>query len=113
MDFSIDEPRLEEERDGAEETPRPAKQRKAIRSARATKACDICRRQKTRCFPSQVSAACLRCVTLGNNCSFLEEQQSIEPFKESALEQIRVGSHVAGGAQQKEPLEKRLVVSAV
>lgn len=113
MDFSIEEPRLEEERDGVEETPRPAKQQKAVRSARATKACDICRRQKTRCFPSQVSAACLRCVTLGNNCSFLEDQQSIEPFKEAVLEPRRVGPHLPGGAQQKEPLEKRLVLRAV
>lgn len=35
---------------------------------RASKACDRCRKQKTRCFPAE--GACLRCKTLGLTCSF-------------------------------------------
>lgn len=38
---------------------------------RALKACESCRRQKTRCFPSDdKSHACLRCLSVGRECSF-------------------------------------------
>lgn len=56
------------------EAPRP---KKGIRMSRAAKACEICRRQKTRCFPSQNSSSCLRCMTLGFECSFLITGENI------------------------------------
>lgn len=46
---------------------------RSYRAARASKACVICRRQKTRCFPSQDTKACLRCASLGIECSFLTD----------------------------------------
>ncbi|ODQ67027.1 hypothetical protein NADFUDRAFT_49477 [Nadsonia fulvescens var. elongata DSM 6958] len=51
------------------QTKRPA-------AARASKACEICRRQKTRCFPALNSRSCLRCLTLGFDCSFLDEGEN-------------------------------------
>ena len=41
-----------------------------VRPGRASKACDTCRKQKTRCYDSaKHGGACLRCVTLQNPCS--------------------------------------------
>lgn len=51
-------------------------QRKRHRgTSRASKACEICRRQKTRCFASSNSKCCLRCQTLGLQCSFLNGEK--------------------------------------
>lgn len=48
-----------------------------IRPGRASKACDSCRKQKTRCYESENRrGACLRCDTLKHLCSL--EQDSIE-----------------------------------
>ncbi|ANZ74898.1 BA75_02405T0 [Komagataella pastoris] len=41
--------------------------------SRASKACSSCRRQKTRCFPSSDSIACLRCASMSQVCSFEED----------------------------------------
>ncbi|CEP21867.1 unnamed protein product [Cyberlindnera jadinii] len=46
---------------------------------RATKACASCRRQKTRCFPSPNSISCLRCYSLGKDCSFLTDGTLSDP----------------------------------
>jgi hypothetical protein len=41
-----------------------------LRSSRVSKACTLCRRQKTRCYPSTTDdETCLRCETLAQTCS--------------------------------------------
>ncbi|PYH49022.1 uncharacterized protein BP01DRAFT_353340 [Aspergillus saccharolyticus JOP 1030-1] len=41
-----------------------------IRTGRALKACNSCRKNKTRCYPSNnMNGGCLRCVTLAQPCS--------------------------------------------
>ncbi|KAH7142755.1 putative C6 finger domain protein [Dactylonectria estremocensis] len=41
-----------------------------LRSGRASKACDLCRKQKTRCYASNdANGICLRCKTLSQPCS--------------------------------------------
>ncbi|KAG0682466.1 CCR4-NOT transcription complex subunit 10, partial [Pichia californica] len=40
---------------------------------RASKACEFCRQQKTRCLRSDSSIACLRCLSLNLKCSLLQE----------------------------------------
>jgi hypothetical protein len=49
-----------------------------LRSGRASKACDLCRRHKTRCYTSQTRRSCLRCTTLRQNCSLSNE--TVEPI---------------------------------
>ncbi|KAK6201483.1 uncharacterized protein RJT21DRAFT_130587 [Scheffersomyces amazonensis] len=44
--------------------------RKAAQATRTLKACDLCRRQKTRCFRSSERNSCLRCIFLNKPCSF-------------------------------------------
>lgn len=66
------------------EAPRP---KKAIRTSRAAKACEICRKQKTRCFPSQNSPSCLRCMTLGFECSFLISGENVNLQHQQNLHQ--------------------------
>ncbi|ODQ61009.1 hypothetical protein WICANDRAFT_28061 [Wickerhamomyces anomalus NRRL Y-366-8] len=46
---------------------------KHVHVPRAAKACLACRRQKTRCFPSNDSNSCLRCQSLSRPCSFLKD----------------------------------------
>lgn len=36
---------------------------------RASRACDACRKQKTRCYESGRDLACLRCARIGQQCS--------------------------------------------
>ena len=41
-----------------------------LRSSRVSKACTLCRKQKTRCYPSNSDdETCLRCETLAQTCS--------------------------------------------
>lgn len=41
-----------------------------LRTERSGKACDSCRKQKTRCYPSgNAASTCLRCLTLKQRCS--------------------------------------------
>ncbi|CCH41997.1 hypothetical protein BN7_1536 [Wickerhamomyces ciferrii] len=44
-----------------------------IHVPRAAKACAACRRQKTRCFPSNDGPSCLRCQSLSKPCSFITD----------------------------------------
>lgn len=99
-------------------------QKRAVRTSRAAKACDICRKQKTRCFPSGSSRSCLRCVTLGFECSFLTQDPDGPPDfamaplnhqHSTGLFSSGTGSSVAGsssamGTTNSTPgmLEKRL-----
>lgn len=39
---------------------------------RALRACDMCRHQKTRCFPKPDGPGCLRCHVLNTTCSFID-----------------------------------------
>ncbi|UNI24975.1 hypothetical protein JDV02_010688 [Purpureocillium takamizusanense] len=53
-----------------------------LRSARASKACDLCHKYKTRCYVPQVSGGtCLRCETLSQPCS-LQRSPHIRPIYE-------------------------------
>ncbi|KAG2732131.1 hypothetical protein G9P44_004548 [Scheffersomyces stipitis] len=47
-----------------------ARNRKAGQATRTLKACELCRKQKTRCFRSPENKACLRCTFLSKSCSF-------------------------------------------
>lgn len=54
-------------------TPSPTERqnRKVAQASRTLKACELCRRQKTRCFRAPDDPAlCLRCSFLGATCSF-------------------------------------------
>lgn len=46
------------------------------KTSRSLRACDLCRKLKTRCLPCQDSLACLRCKNLGYLCSL----QNIDDF---------------------------------
>lgn len=60
--------------------------RKLAQATRTLKACDLCRRQKTRCFKASPSATtCLRCTFLRSSCSF--ENDSADQATEQATEQ--------------------------
>lgn len=50
---------------------------------RAAKACLACRRQKTRCFPSNDSLSCLRCQSLSRPCSFIKDGVGHSGFNNS------------------------------
>ncbi|KAL6407574.1 hypothetical protein AUP68_08593 [Ilyonectria robusta] len=54
-----------------------------LRSGRASKACDLCRKQKTRCYASNdANGICLRCQTLSQPCSLIfaaTESRSASP----------------------------------
>lgn len=54
--------------------------RKLAQASRTLRACELCRKQKTRCFRSpEYPTSCLRCRFLSKTCSFkLEEQESSE-----------------------------------
>jgi len=59
-----------------EKSKKMTEQRTEIRQIhvpRAAKACLACRRQKTRCFPSNDSSSCLRCLSLARPCSFSKD----------------------------------------
>lgn len=58
--------------------------RKLAQATRTLKACDLCRRQKTRCFKATGTATtCLRCTFLRTRCSF--ENETAEEPPELAL----------------------------
>lgn len=51
-----------------------------IQPTRAYRACDYCRKQKTRCFRSSPAAVCcLRCISVGIECSFETAYRSANP----------------------------------
>lgn len=54
----------------------PVKKRNV--GTRALRACDMCRHQKTRCFPKPDGPGCLRCHVLNTPCSFLDSD-CVEP----------------------------------
>lgn len=47
---------------------------------RAPKACSICRKQKTRCFPAESSRSCFRCLSLNLECSLVTESMEESNF---------------------------------
>ena len=59
--------------------------RKIRRTTRASRACLTCRKYKTRCLPTPNSRACLRCTTLGMDCSFMEnaDNDSMNSYQNS------------------------------
>lgn len=53
---------------------------RSIQPTRAYRACDYCRKQKTRCFRSSPAAiCCLRCLSVGIQCSFETAYRSANP----------------------------------
>ncbi|GMG34169.1 unnamed protein product [Ambrosiozyma monospora] len=55
-------------------SPTTTKKKKKRRShTRTMKACESCRKQKTRCFKSPNTIGCLRCLSLGVSCSFEDD----------------------------------------
>lgn len=58
---------------------------------RAARACTRCRRQKTRCFPSAETSACLRCFSLGKDCSLVEVDRP-DSFVQSSDHQAHNGA---------------------
>ncbi|KAK6462298.1 hypothetical protein DFJ63DRAFT_152654 [Scheffersomyces coipomensis] len=60
--------------------------RKAAQATRTLKACELCRRQKTRCFRSSERNSCLRCIFLNKPCSFeLEAVAMPMPINNSSV----------------------------
>lgn len=51
----------------------PVKKRNV--GTRALRACDMCRHQKTRCFPKPDGPGCLRCHVLNTTCSFIDSDK--------------------------------------
>lgn len=52
-----------------------------LRNGRASKACDGCRRQKTRCYASDnLNGTCLRCETLDQACSLKDTSGPSSPY---------------------------------
>lgn len=65
--------------------------RRMAQVSRTQRACDLCRKQKTRCLRSPENPdSCLRCGFLKNECSFSEGSASIEP-KDDKLDSIYNG----------------------
>ncbi|KAH6874350.1 hypothetical protein B0T10DRAFT_205586 [Thelonectria olida] len=61
-----------------------------LRSGRASKACDLCRKNKTRCYATNgVSDSCLRCETLSQPCSLTTIPNS-EPLSYTPAHQNRL-----------------------
>ncbi|KAJ0139516.1 hypothetical protein HZ326_17552 [Fusarium oxysporum f. sp. albedinis] len=70
-----------------------------VRSGRASKACDLCRKYKTRCYASGSSnGTCLRCKTLSQRCSlgFNGHRRSISPPVRDQIDVSRAVSAVRG-----------------
>lgn len=56
-----------------------------LHSARSGKACDTCRKQKTRCHaPGPTEPGCLRCRTLGLACSLRPAEGSVPGLVDAA-----------------------------
>ncbi|KAL3474626.1 hypothetical protein BJX99DRAFT_271582 [Aspergillus californicus] len=51
---------------------------------RASKACNSCRKQKTRCYESVTGGPCLRCERLRQSCSFAQHGPEREPAAEAS-----------------------------
>lgn len=54
-------------------TPDSTKKPTSQKHTRAARACETCRRQKTRCVSAPTSRSCFRCLTLGLDCSLVQE----------------------------------------
>ena len=64
-----------------------------VRSGRASKACDSCRKQKTRCYDSENGrGACLRCETLHQHCSLEEYAARIHQPRVTTLPSTDYGA---------------------
>lgn len=62
---------------------------------RASKACSACRKQKTRCYASEKGhAACLRCETLGHQCSLVDVTNLNTPASQEAASGTDARYHV-------------------
>ncbi|KAH8430747.1 Zn(II)2Cys6 transcription factor domain-containing protein [Aspergillus melleus] len=86
-----------------------------LRSGRASKACDLCRKYKTRCYASSDGAknGCLRCITLSQPCSLQHESvtayRPISPV-ESSLPCTHASSDKSdgNGLRQRRSTDERL-----
>ena len=64
-----------------------------VRSGRASKACDSCRKQKTRCYDSENGrGTCLRCETLNHHCSLEEYAARIHQPRVATLPSTNYGT---------------------
>ncbi|SCU92104.1 LADA_0F14356g1_1 [Lachancea dasiensis] len=85
---------------------------------RALKACDSCRRMKTRCIPSPIpeEAQCLRCDSLKLRCSFQDLWENNESGGEEVSAPIKVNTQrlsnsSKNGSRESAELTKRLLKS--
>lgn len=84
-----------------------------VRSGRASKACDLCRKYKTRCYASGSSnGTCLRCKTLSQRCSldFNGHRRSISPPVRDQIDVSRTVSAVRG---RRSSVDDRFVQSLI
>lgn len=76
-------------------------------SGRASKACDLCRKCKTRCY-SSTSGSCLRCETLSLVCSLRDRRPVTgERIKESVSLGATVDGCVSDSLQQQRSVDDR------
>ncbi|SCU77921.1 LANO_0A01618g1_1 [Lachancea nothofagi CBS 11611] len=82
-------------------------------SHRALKACDSCRRMKTRCIPSPLpdEVQCLRCDTLKLRCSFQDLWSEDEDSGNADSSKMRRTSSSTNGSYESAELTKRLLKS--
>jgi hypothetical protein len=83
------------------------------RPGRASKACDLCRKYKTRCYASGSSnGTCLRCKTLAQRCSldFNHHRRSISPPIREQIDVTREDPAVRG---RRSSVDDRFVYSRV
>ncbi|KAL6248087.1 hypothetical protein RBB50_005435 [Rhinocladiella similis] len=70
-----------------------------VRAGRASKACDACRKQKTRCYASDNNRGiCLRCETLSQPCS-LESSPSQQSRRSSVDKALAIGRDLSVDAR--------------
>lgn len=55
----------------------PSRNRKSAQINRTMMACEVCRKQKTRCFRDPDNIACMRCIFMKSRCSFEHEALAI------------------------------------
>ncbi|KAH8705241.1 hypothetical protein BGW36DRAFT_367155 [Talaromyces proteolyticus] len=83
-----------------------------LRSGRASKACDLCRKCKTRCYASQgAKGSCLRCSTLSQVCSLNAENNhsiSLAERERHIVTDDTSSSNGSNSIQQRIPVHERL-----
>lgn len=77
----------------------------ALRGDRASRACDSCRKLKTRCYASKdKKGTCLRCETLGSHCSLAVSRSVEQPTR--GLQNVQNNFHDEY-RDQDAPIEQR------